>query len=161
MGQGQRPRRFSRSRSYCKFLEPLLKRDGLNHDVILQAQRIMVVQFWRNIGDTLPDFPLAICDAETVNHSELIAIEVPVYGGQRLDFQAFAVRTPPQPILHAWYTFPKLALNEVLTFRTFDSRCVEEHRAFWTPHTAFRDPHAGPNAPRRESVEMRALCLFN
>lgn len=149
------------SRSYCDYLVPLLQRDGLNENVIQKASRIMVIQFWRNIGDTLPDFPLAICDAETVDRSELIAIEVPVYGGQRLDFQAFAVRTPSQPELHAWYTFPRLELNEVLTFRTFDSRCVEEGRAFWTPHTAFRDPHAGANAPQRESVEMRALCLFN
>lgn len=149
------------SRSYCEFLEPLLKRDGLDFNAIQQAHRMMVIQFWRNIGDPLPDFPLAICDAETVHHSELIAIDVPEYGGQRLNFEAFAVRTPPQPELHAWYTFPKLALNEVVTFRTFDSRCVEEDRAFWTPHTAFRDPNAGPNAPQRESVEMRALCLFN
>ncbi len=149
------------SRSYCNFLGPLLERDGLGYSDVQEASRMMVIQFWRNIGDPLPDFPLAICDAATVDHSELIAIEVPVYGGQRLDFEAFAVRTPPEPDRHVWYTFPRLALNEVLTFRTFDSRCVDENRAFWTPHSAFRDPNAGPNAPQRESVEMRALCLFD
>ncbi|MCH7743580.1 MAG: hypothetical protein IIB71_13055 [Proteobacteria bacterium] len=149
------------SHSYFKFLEPLLIRDGLDYKVIQEARRIMVIQFWRNIGETLPDFPLAICDAETVNRSELIVVEVPVYGGRRLDFEAFSVRTPPQPAVHVWYTFPRLKSNEVLTFRTFDSRCVEEGRPFWTPHTAFRDPNAGPDAPQRESIEMRALCLFN
>ena len=85
------------SRSYCEFLEPLLKRDGLDFNAIQQAHRMMVIQFWRNIGDPLPDFPLAICDAETVHHSELIAIDVPEYGGQRLNLEAFAERTPPQP----------------------------------------------------------------
>lgn len=149
------------SHSYFKFLEPLLKRDGLDYKVLQEARRIMVVQFWRNIGAILPDFPLAICDAETVDRSELVVVEVPVYGGQRLDFEAFAVRPPLPPAAHAWYTFPRLELNEVLTFRTFDSLCVEEGRPFWTPHTAFRDPNAGPDAPQRESVEMRALCLFN
>lgn len=151
----------SRSRSYYEYLQPLLERDGLEISDVQRASRIMVIQFWRNIGDQLPDFPLALCDAQTVDHDELIPIKVPEYGGQRLNFKAFAVRTPSVPSTHAWYTFPKLAVNEVLTFRTFDSRCVDEVRAFWTPHTAFHDPNVGPDAPQRESVEMRALCLFN
>ena len=128
---GHRPSRY-----YCEFLEPLLNGTALTITVIQGAHRRMVIQFWRNIGDTRPDFPLAICDAATVDRSELIAINVPEYGGQRLDFEALSVRCPQQPELHAWYPFPELALHEVLAFRTFDSRCVAEKRAFWTPHSA-------------------------
>lgn len=145
---------------YQNFLGPLLAENGLSHDDVLNADRIAVIQFWRNIGAERPDRPLALCDASTVPRSEMIPILVPSYGGLRLDFEAFAVRTPQDAAAHSWYTFPKMAADEVMVFRTYDSRCEDEGRAFYTPHTAYLDPNVGPDAPRRESVEMRALCLF-
>ena len=145
---------------YQNFLGPLLAENGLSHDDVAQAERIAVIQFWRNIGAEQPDRPLALCDASTVPRSEMIPILVPSYGGLRLDFEAFAVRTPQDASAHSWYTFPKMAADEVMVFRTYDSRCEDEGRAFYTPHTAYLDPNVGSEAPRRESVEMRALCLF-
>ena len=53
-----------------------------------------------------------------------------------------------------------MSRSEVLVFRTFDSRLAASGDAFWTPHSAFIDNTIGTNAPARESVEMRALCLF-
>jgi len=57
-----------------------------------------------------------------------------------------------------WYTHPALTTTEVVAFRTYDSRCAEPGKPFWTPHSAFRGPIAGNLAPRRESLEMRVLC---
>ncbi len=145
---------------YQQFLQPLLAENGLTHEDVVQADRLAVIQFWRNIGEEVPDRPLAVCDASTVPRDQMIAIPVPSYGGMRLDFEAFAVRTPESVGEHQWYTFPKMQHDEVLVFRTYDSQCEDEGRAFYTPHTAFLDPNAGGNAPLRESVEMRALCLF-
>jgi len=31
---------------------------------------------------------------------------------------------------------------------------------FWTLHCAFRDPTRPDNAPGRESIETRGICLF-
>ena len=146
--------------AYQDFLNPLLKANGLSHEDVVNAERIAVIQFWRNIGAEHPDRPLALCDASTVDRSEMIPILVPFYGGVRLDFEAFAVRTPEKVEDHHWYAFPKMQKDEVMVFRTYDSRCDDEGRAFYTPHTAFLDPTAGTDAPLRESVEMRALCLF-
>lgn len=146
--------------AYQGFLQPLLEKNGLTCDDLASAARLMVMQFWRNIGDVNPDRPLALCDASTVSRDELISILVPEYGGQKLDFEACVVRTPINPESHAWYTFPSMQKNETLAFRTYDSLCEDEGRAFYTPHTAFSDPNVGLNAPKRESVEMRALCVF-
>ena len=51
--------------------------------------------------------------------------------------------------------------DEVVVFRAYDSERAEAGQPFWTPHSAFIDPVAGPDAPTRESIEMRAICLFN
>ena len=50
--------------------------------------------------------------------------------------------------------------EEVLLFTTYDSALADDDRPFFTPHTAFVHPLAGTDAPMRESVEMRSLCLF-
>ncbi len=150
----------SPERPYMTVLTPLLERSGLSHRDVARAKRILVLQFWRNTGAELPDYPIAFCDAETVPRSQLYAFKVPEYGGLRLEFETFGVRAPADPNDHHWYTFPGLSIDEVVAFRTFDSQCAEENRPFWTPHSAFRDPHAGETAPRRESLEMRVLCLF-
>ena len=86
---------------------------------------------------------------------------VPEYGGLHLEFETFGAWTPTDHVTPEWYTFPNLRHDEVVALRTFDSRCVDEGRPYWTPHSAFRDPHvvAGP-ATRRESVEMRVLCVW-
>lgn len=147
-------------RPYRAFLDPLLHEAGLELDDLVGADRIALIQFWRNVGPQYPDYPFALCDAGTVPRSQLIPILVPEYGGIRLEFEAFAVRTPESAEDNTWYTFPGLSPNEVIVLRTYDSRCEAEGQPFWTPHTAFADPVAGPDAPHRESVEMRALCLF-
>ena len=119
-----------------------------------------MLQFWRNIGAERPDCPFALCDAETVPRSQLYTFTVDEYAGMRLEFEVICVTPPADPEDHHWYTFPALQDDEVIAFRTYDSRCADESRPFWTPHSAFRDPLARSDAPQRESVEMRVLCLF-
>ncbi len=146
--------------TYGGFLRPLLAANGLTYDDVIQAQRIAVIQFWRNIGHPRPDRPLAICDASTAPLDHFIPVKVPTYGGQALDFEAGLFRKPDPEDSHHWYIFPEMTRDEVLVFKTYDSGLEEAGRPFYTPHSAFVDPRAGENAPKRESVEMRALCLF-
>ena len=155
-----RPMLESPDRPYGAYVGPLLTEAGLTPQDVVRADRVMMLQFWRNLGAALPDYPLAFCDARSVGRAELLPFVVPEYGGARLDFETFGVRAPQDPSTHDWYTFPRLAADEVVMFRTYDSRCVAEERPFWTPHSAFRDPHAGPEAAPRASVEIRVLCVF-
>ena len=59
---------------------------------------------------------------------------------------------------HRWYYFPHMQRNEAVVFKTFDSS--KDGRARWTAHTAFDDPTSPPDAPPRESIEMRTLAFF-
>lgn len=149
------------TRAYATFLKPLLEAQGLSQDDVRQASRIAMIQFWRNIGAASPDYPFALCDARTTDRAQLGTVLVPEYGGQRLEFETFYANSLTGTGKHAWYTFPALQPDEVIALRTYDSRCEAEGRPFWTLHSAFRDPNAGPDAPQRESVEMRVLCLWD
>lgn len=148
-------------RPYRNFLEPMLARAGLCRDDVVQAEHILLLQFWRNIGAHYPDRPFALCDAATAPRSELYSMLVPEYGGEQLEFETFIGTVPENPASQHWYTFPGLGIDEVIAFRTYDSRCDEQGRAFWTPHSAFSDPNATAPAAARESLEMRVLCLFD
>jgi hypothetical protein len=48
--------------------------------------------------------------------------------------------------------------DEALLIKCFDSE--KDGRARFTAHTAFDDPTSPPNAPPRESIELRALVFF-
>jgi hypothetical protein len=148
-------------RPYRRFLDPLLAAAGLSRDDVENASRLLMLQFWRNIGETFPDRPFALCDASTVPRTELAPYLVPEYGGEKLEFETFMGLTPQDAESQRWYTFPGLKIDEVIAFRTYDSRCEQEGRPFWTPHSAFVDPTVGAGAPQRESLEMRVLCLFS
>ena len=75
-------------------------------------------------------------------------------------WQAAYDQLPAEPTERRWYTFPSMTRDEVVMFRAFDSDLVDRGEPFWTPHSAFRDPTAGDDAPPRASIEMRAICLF-
>lgn len=48
----------------------------------------------------------------------------------------------------------------VLTFPSYDS--IEDGSvAVLTPHTSFVDPTTPPDAPLRESIELRALVFYD
>lgn len=149
-------------RPYRSFLLRTLERHGLTQDDLRSASRLMMLQLWRNVGPVRPDHPLAFCDARDVAAPERrVPIVVPEYGGERLDFEAFAFRAPGPGEVDHWYTFPAMTADEAVLLRTYDSACADEGRPFWTPHSAFRDPTVA-EAPdnRRASVEMRALCIW-
>ena len=81
------------------------------------------------------------------------------YGGVKTEFDSF-VSQPPENGVHAWYTYPEMSVDEVVVFRAFDSERVASGEPFWTLHTAFRDPTRPDDAPGRESIETRGVCLF-
>ena len=48
--------------------------------------------------------------------------------------------------------------EELLIFKVFDTS--QEVDVRFTAHTAFSDPNTSPDAPARQSIEMRALAFF-
>ena len=151
-------------RPYQAFLQPVLDRAGLEHADVRRARRIAMYQLWRNTGPERPDWPFALCDARSVPLERLVPVPIADYGGLRLEFEIFTARPPETRSDDRWYTYPGLRTDEVIALRTFDSERAQHGQPFWTLHSAFADPHVQSGAdglvPHRESVEMRALCLW-
>jgi hypothetical protein len=137
-----------------------LVRNGVTIADLDRARRLLVLQFWRNLGPAKMDFPLAFCDARTVRPEEGRAFRVDNYAGSGTTFDALAVLSPADSSRHQWYTFPELTPGEVVAFRTYDTDLVREGKTYFTPHSAFRDPKVEVGKPPRTSIELRATCLW-
>ncbi len=137
-----------------------LERNGISADDVAGASRLVILQFWRNLGPAKMDFPLAFCDARTVTPSDTRPIPVSDYAGSGIDFEALAILGPIEPDQYRWYAFAELQPNEVVAFRTYDSGLVERGETWFTPHSAFRDPDVEIGRPARSSIELRAICLY-
>jgi len=141
---------------------PALTRNGLTAASFEQAARIVVLQFWRNLGPARMDLPIAFCDARTVRLDDARPLAVRDYAGAGgPDFEALAILAPSDPDRHRWYAFPELGREEVVAFRTYDTELVASGAPYFTPHSAFRDPTVPLGSPARSSIELRAICLFD
>ena len=137
-----------------------LERAGLTADAVSDAKRLLVLQFWRNVGAPKMDRPIAFCDARTVPERDVVALPVVNYADGGFDFDTLGVLAPPDAGRHRWYAFAQMQHDEVVAFRTYDSERVATGAPYWTPHSAYRDPDVTPGAPSRHSIEVRATCLF-
>ena len=141
-------------------LTSALERNGWTADDVARASRLVILQFWRNIGPAKMDFPLAWCDARTVSPADARPIPVTDYAGSGVDFEAVAVLGPIEASPYRWYAFPELRPDEVVAFRTYDTELVERGETWFTPHSAIRDPDVEIGRPARSSIELRAICLY-
>jgi hypothetical protein len=138
-----------------------LERNGMTVDDVRDARRVVTLQFWRNVGPPRMDFPLGWCDARTVMVDDGAGIHVENYAGTGATFDALAMLAPEGPLRHEWYGFPEMKADETVAFRTYDTDLVADGKVWFTPHSAFHDPSVEPGQPARESVELRATCLFS
>ncbi|TAK05999.1 methyltransferase [bacterium] len=114
--------------------------------------RFAVIQVWRPIRKAVRTAPLAIADARSIAPKDLIPTErkYPDRVGE-----IYHITFNPD---HCWFYFPNMQRNEALVFKTYES--AKDGRARWTAHAAFDDPTSPPDAPARESIEVRMLAFF-
>jgi hypothetical protein len=137
-----------------------LEREGISPDAVADARRLMILQFWRNIGPAKMDMPLAFCDARSIGRDDIRAIAVKNYAGSGFDFEALGIVAPADPDAHHWYVYPEMQTGEVVAFRTYDSDMIARGEHYWTPHSAIRDPEVELGQPPRSSIELRATCVY-
>ena len=138
---------------YTEWSGPQRVRDLLPDEADeLLKRRFAVVQVWRPIRHPVEREPLAIADARSIGTKELFPSSR-VYPDRVGEVYHCAYN--PE---HRWYYFPKMQRDEAIVFKTFDS--ATDGRARWTAHSAFDDPTSRPDAPPRESIEMRTLAFF-
>ena len=68
--------------------------------------------------------------------------------------ETYSVKYNPD---HQWFYVSRMTADEVLLLKCFDSKT--DGRARFAPHSAFVDPTTPPDAPPRESIELRTLVF--
>jgi hypothetical protein len=117
-----------------------------------RAPRYCIVNIWRSIRGPVVDTPLAVCDARTVMADDLVRSEV------RYPSRTGEIYLATYSPLHRWTYFSAMDRHEALVFKQYDSALGRIAR--FTPHAAFELPDVPPEAPRRESIEVRCLVVF-
>ena len=117
----------------------------------LLTRRFAFINVWRPIRHPAQDWPLALCDARSVDPADLVATDL-VYPDRRGEIYGL-VHNPSQ----LWFYVPDMGLDEAVLIKCYDSR---RDVARFTPHTAFQNPLTPPAAPPRESIEFRTIALF-
>ena len=118
----------------------------------LLRHRFAINNVWRPIRGPLLQSPLALCDAQSLADENLIPSELRY--PDRIG-EIYAITYNPA---QRWYYFPKMQADEAVLIRCFDS--AREGAARFSAHGAFDDPHTPPDAPPRESIEVRTLVFF-
>lgn len=118
----------------------------------LLERRVAIVNVWKPTRETVHDVPLGVCDARSIGAGELIASDLH-YEDRTGEIYSLAY-SPDQ----RWFYYPMMEPNEAMLLKCYDS--LTDGRARFTAHSAFRDPSAAPDAPARESIEVRTLVFF-
>ena len=138
---------------YTEWSGPQRVRDVLPDEAEkLLEHRVAVIQVWRPIRGPVESWPLAICDARSLAAEDLIATE------RRHPDRVGEIYQVAYNPGQRWLYFPRMARNEALVFKCYDS--MTDGRARFTAHASFDDPGSPPDPPARESIEMRTLAFF-
>lgn len=117
----------------------------------LLSHRFAIIQVWRAINRPIQSNPLALADARSIAFNDLMVAErrYPHRVGQ-----TYRLKYNPN---HRWIYFPEMRRDEAIVFKVYDS---DKNRARFTAHTSFDDPTTPPNAPPRQSIEVRTFAFF-
>ena len=119
--------------------------------VDVAGRRFAFVNVWRPISE-VKSTPLACCDAATVRDDrDLLTFKI--YYEDRVGENYFARHHER----HAWYYFPRMKREEALLIQQWDSA---DDAAKFALHSAFADPATPPDAPARESIEVRLVVVY-
>jgi hypothetical protein len=130
-------------------------------------KRFIYSSFWRTFSPPPQDYPLALCDGNSVGDEEgvpntLFVVDQipspeemlkPVPDEDKKIAAAIFHHNPK----HRWWYFSNMTRDEVLLVVFHDSRRVRPWRV---PHTAFRDT-SRPDAFPRASIEFRSIAYFS
>src|SRR5262249_38884275 len=114
-------------------------------------QPFAFINVWRPIRHAALDWPLALCDGQSVEASDLEATDIDYPGRRGENYHVRHNRG------QRWYYVPEMQLDEVLLIKCADTR---EGCAQLAPHTAFASPLTPPEAAPRQSIEFRTIAFF-
>jgi len=117
----------------------------------LLKRRVAFINVWKPINRIVEERPLAMCDVQTCEDSDFFKLHLRY---RDRNGENYVCKYSPK---HKWYYFPKMTTEQVVLLKTYDS---SPDVARFVAHTAFADPSSPPDAPPRESVEIRTICFY-
>jgi len=151
---GGAPRRLQQLGA--KGIFSLIKGRDLTEDEVakLAEGRFAFINVWRSIDPEHPVLqkPLAMCASDSTPESDqfLYELRFPDRTGEN-----YSLRFSEE---HKWYYYPGMEMDECIVFKVFDKKVDGPRFVF---HTAFDDPSSPPDAPPRQSIEIRTIAFFN
>jgi hypothetical protein len=118
----------------------------------LLRRRIAFYNVWKPVKRAVEEKPLAMCDVTSTMPDDMLKM---VLRYRERTGEIYVMRRSSE---HKWWYFPKMTPQHVLLLKTYDSEM--DGRARFLGHSAFDDPDTMPNAPMRESIEIRTVALF-
>lgn len=114
--------------------------------------RVIQVNVWRPITGPVRRAPLAVVDSSSLTPGDLVATDQ-IFPNRVGEIYHLA-HSPRQ----RWYYAPEMTPDEVLLLKGWDS--LDDGRTRFNAHGAFELPDTDPNAPPRESIELRTLVII-
>jgi len=117
----------------------------------LLSRRVTFINVWKPLN-VVEERPLAMCDVQSCQDEDFFKL-----------FLRYRDRVGENYVLqhsprHKWWYFPRMKPDQAIMLKTFDS--ATDGRARFVGHSAFVDPTSRPDAPLRESVEIRTICFY-
>jgi hypothetical protein len=150
--------------------ESLLEPDMVDR-ALDENGRFAIINLWRNIAhEPVAIDPLALCDGQTVNPEDLVVFEIHYH--DRIGENYFAKHAPQ----HGWWYYSAMTRDEALLIKQWDSAGElarsrgaradsgageNQMPCTFSFHSAFKDPATPPDAPDRQSIEVRCIVLYN
>jgi hypothetical protein len=114
--------------------------------------RVAFYNFWKPLRRAVEELPLAMCDVTSSTQDDFIVMKLRY---RDRDGEIFVMRYSHQ---HRWWYFPLMTPDDAIMLKTYESET--DGRARFVGHSAFVDPNTRPDAPMRESVEIRTMAFF-
>ena len=124
---------------------------GEEAEALLQG-RVAFYNVWKPLRETVHELPLAMCDARSHHPDDMLRMDLKY---RERTGEIYVMRHSPA---HRWLYFPEMQAQHALLLKTYDSET--DGRARFMGHTAFEDPTTPPDAPKRESIEVRTMAFF-
>jgi glutathione S-transferase len=118
----------------------------------LLSRRVAFFNVWKPIRRVVEERPLAMCDVTSSPPEDFFKLHLRY---RDRNGENYVMRHSPK---HKWWYFPKMTPDQVVLLKTYESEM--DGRARFVGHTAFEDPTSPPDAPVRESIEIRTMAFF-
>lgn len=138
-------------------------------DRLMNQRRAIIVNVWRGATtEPVTSWPLALCDAATMNDDELVPME------RKSETTVGEIQRVLHGTQQKWLWFSRLTPDEAIVFKTYDSAAADRGAPFCCPHAAFDVSRATAPAhtaatsgapwrdepPPRISVEARVAVVL-